>query len=76
MATVDVKIAFLKGISHKELGETTQEPEREVNFELSADAVTLLHQCKGFGDFGPSREVLHMTRPGTGCKDAPRCWSM
>ena len=76
LATVDVKKAFLKGISYDELGETTQEPKREVNFDLPPDAVAVLRQCKGYEDFDPTTEVLHMVRPGTGCKDAPRCFAI
>ena len=67
---------FLKGISYKELAETTNEPAREVNFELRADAADMLRQCPGFEDFDRHREVLHCTKPGTGCGDAPRCFSI
>ncbi len=30
----------------------------------------------GFEDSDPVREVLHCDKPGTGCTDAPRCFSM
>ena len=76
MATVDVKKAFLKGITYAELAELTNEPAREVNFELGADAARILRQCKGYHDFDPLTEVLHMNKPGTGCKDAPRCFAI
>ena len=76
LATVDVKQAFLKGITYDELARTTQEPAREVNFELPRDAVAVLRQCRGYENFDPTTEVLHMTRPGTGCKDAPRCFAI
>ena len=74
MAALDVKKAFLKGITYKQLAEQTQEPERNVNFELSQDAIEILRLVPGFEDFDPAREVLHCTKPGTGCVDAPRCF--
>ena len=55
LTTIDVKNAFLKGISYEELAATTNEPAREVNFELKADAVAVLRQLRGFEDFGPGR---------------------
>ena len=76
MAALDIRKAFLKGISYTELAATTNEPAREVNFELSADTVEILRQIKGFENFDPSTEVLHCTKPGTGCKDAPRCFAI
>ena len=76
ITAMDVKKAFLKGVTYKELSEATDEDEREVNFELSPDAVQILKQCPGYEDFDPTLEVLHMVKPGTGCKDAPRCWSI
>ena len=76
ITALDVKKAFLKGVSYEELAEATGEPERNVNFELSPDAVAILRQIPEFSDFDPATEVLHMTKPGTGCKDAPRCWSI
>ena len=76
LAAIDVKKAFLKGITYAELAATTNEPAREVNFELSPDAVAILRQCPGFENFDPTREVLHNTKPGTGCKDAPRCFGI
>ena len=69
MTTIDVKKAFLKGISYEELAKTTSEPAREVNFELGSDAVAILRQCPGFENYNPSEEVLHCTKPGTGCKE-------
>ena len=58
------------------MAEATQESERDVNFELSPDAVAILRRIAGFEDFDPAVEVLHMEKPGTGCKDAPRCWAL
>ena len=76
LTTLDVKKAFLKGVTYQELARATGEPERDVNFELSREAVAALRQCKGYEDFDGVHEVLHMTKPGTGCNDAPRCFSI
>ena len=76
VTTLDVKKAFLKGISYDELATMTGDQRREVNFELDAESVAVLKTCKGYEDFNPAREVLHMLKPGTGCKDAPRCFSI
>jgi hypothetical protein len=76
VTTLDVKKAFLKGISYDELSRVTGETRREVNFELDAESVAVLKTIPGYEDFNPAIEVLNMTKPGTGCKDAPRCFSM
>ena len=76
IVTLDVRKAFLKGVSYKQLAEATGEPERDVNFELDAQGLAALRQCKGFEDFDPQFEILHCDKPGTGCKDAPRAFSI
>ena len=76
MAALDIKKAFLKGISYQELAETTSERAREVNFELTGEAAAMLRLCPGYESFDPQREVLHCDKPGTGCGDAPRCFSI
>ena len=76
LSTIDVKKAFLKGITYAELAATTNEPSREVNFELKPDAVAILRKFPGYADYDPNTEVLHMLKPGTGCKDAPRCFAI
>ena len=72
LSTVDVKKAFLKGISYDELAEHMGQARREVDFELSEQAEAVLRTLPGYDDFDPRFEVLSMVRPGTGCKDAPR----
>lgn len=76
LTAIDVKQAFLKGFTYEELACTTNEPSREVIFELKAGAVAALRQLPGYEDFAPRLEVLHCTKPGTGCKDAPRCFAI
>jgi hypothetical protein len=76
LTAIDVKKAFLKGITYAELAATTKEPAREVNFELTHEVVAVLRTIPGFENFSANDEVLHCTKPGTGCKDAPRCFSI
>ena len=76
MWTVDVRKAFLKGISYEELAAATGEPLRVVNFELDPESVEILRMFPGFEDFDPTMEVLSNIRPGTGNVDAPRCFGM
>ena len=66
----------MKGVSYAELSRATNEPERQVCFELDGDAVEVLQTLPGYRDFDPDTEVLEMLKPGTGCKDAPRCWAI
>ena len=66
----------MKGICYKDLAAESGEPEREVCIELEAWVAEILRTFEGFEDFDPCIEVLVNTRPGTGCKDAPRCWSL
>ena len=76
ICTTDITKAFLQGVTYKELAEATGEPLREVNFVLPQYCITLLRQILGYEDFNPATEVLHCEKPGTGCNDAPRCFSL
>ena len=76
LGTTDISKAFLQGVTYKELAEATGEPLREVNFTLPSYAVALLKQIPGWEDFDPTTEVIHCEKPGTGCNDAPRCFSI
>ena len=76
LTTVDVRKAFLKGLTYEELAATTNEPKRDVNFDLDKDSVAMLRLIPGFESFDPVRETLHNDKPGTGFKDAPRCFSL
>ena len=68
--------SFLQGVTYKELAEATGEPLREVNFVLPVYCITLLRQIPGYENFYPAMEVLHCKKTGTGCNDAPRCFSL
>ena len=65
-----------RAVTYKELAEATGEPLREVNFVLPAYCIALLRQIPGYESFNPAAEVLHCEKPGTGCNDAPRCFSL
>ena len=76
MGTLDISVAFLKGVTYKELADMTGEPVREVDFYLPASCIPLLRLVPGFEDFDPQTEVLHCDKPGTGLADAPRAFSI
>ena len=42
MAAIDIRKAFLKGVSYDELARETGEPRRGVNFELTEEAAAVL----------------------------------
>ena len=76
LASTDIPKAFLQGISYAELARETGREERQVSFELSGQPIFCLRQLPGFSDFNPASEVLRCTKPGTGCKDAPRAFNL
>ena len=76
MCNTDISKAFLQGVTYKELAAATGEPLREVNFTLPAYANAFIRELPGWEDFDPATEVIHCDKPGTGCNDAPRCFSM
>ena len=74
--TTDISKAFLQGVTYEELAEATGEPLREVNFYLPSYCYEFLRKLPGWEDFDPKTEVIHCVKPGTGCNDAPRCFSL
>lgn len=76
LTAIDVKEAFVKGITCEEVARTTSEPSREVNSELKAEAMAALRQLPGCEDVGPRAKVLHCTKLGAGCKGATRCFAI
>ena len=76
LVTTDISKAFLQGVTYEELAATTGEPLREVNFDLPAYCIPILRQIPGWENFDPRTEVIHCDKPGTGCNDAPRCFSL
>ena len=76
MATTDISEAFLEGETYEELPAISGEPLRVVNFDLPAHSNAALRKCTDFEAFDLRTEVLHCVKPGTGCNDAPRCFSI
>ena len=58
-----MKKAFLKGVSYQELAESLGEEERDVDFDMSPDAVDTLRKIPEVADCDPSLEVRHMGKP-------------
>ena len=76
IASSDVPKAFLQGVSYEELSQATQRPIRDVSFELTGEGLECLRMLPEFRGFNPRTEVLHCLKPGTGCRDAPKCFSL
>ena len=76
LASSDVPKAFLQGVSYDELAQATNRPKRDVSFDLTGEALHCLRQMPEFKGFDPRHEVLHCLKPGTGCRDAPKCFSL
>ena len=56
LTTIDVKKAFLKGVTYEELAKQTGEPLREVNFDLDWESTNYLRQLPGFAGFNRTRK--------------------
>eukprot|EP00959_Pyramimonas_sp_CCMP1952_P413109 8656665-Pyramimonas_sp.AAC.1 len=69
-------MAFLEGITYRELAEATGEEERVVRFTLTPGPASLLRSLPGFEHQGASKRCLQCLKPGTGTKDAPRAFSL
>ena len=76
IASSDVPKAFLQGVSYEELAQETGRPLRDVSFELTGEGLRCLQALPEFKGFNPFKEVLHCLKPGTGCRDAPKCFSL
>eukprot|EP00959_Pyramimonas_sp_CCMP1952_P125731 2629287-Pyramimonas_sp.AAC.1 len=49
---------------------------RDVTFALPPGSAAVLRQVPGYESLGERAECLRCIEPGTGCKDAPRAFSM
>ena len=76
LASTDISKAFLQGVTYQELAKETNAPLRDVSFELCDRAASVLGRLSGMEGFDPQTEVLHCLKPGTGCRDAPRCFAI
>ena len=73
---VDINKAFLQGLTYAELCQLTGEDMREVQFTLPPESAELLRRLPGYESFDQRIEVLKCLKPGTGCVDAPRAFSL
>eukprot|EP00959_Pyramimonas_sp_CCMP1952_P080098 1674536-Pyramimonas_sp.AAC.1 len=76
IASLDISMAFLKGLTYQELAEATGETERVVCFTLPPGPATVLRTLPGFERYDDSKHWLQCLKPGTGTKDAPRAFSL
>ena len=74
--SLDINKTFLQGITHQELAEATGQDERVVHFTLPVGSAQILRLVPGFEEYDERFHVLKCLKPGTGCKDAPRAFSM
>ena len=47
-----------------------------MSFEVGGEGLACLQALPEFSRFNPGLEVLHCLKPGAGCRDAPRCFSL
>ena len=71
IASLDIAMAFLRGMSFDEIQEARGGTRREVHMELpkgraglEPSGSAILRQCKGFSDFNDATEVLDMLKGG------------
>ena len=76
LASTDISKAFLQGVTYEELARETKQTRRDVSFELCNRAAVALRKLPGMEGFDTQTEVLHCLKPGTGCRDAPRCFAI
>eukprot|EP00971_Amphidinium_carterae_P039991 785004-Amphidinium_carterae.4 len=76
LAGVDIRKAFLQGVTYAELAKETSSPMKEVNFEVPPGTVGILRTIEGYHDYDPKLEVLGLLKPGTGLRDAPRAFQV
>ena len=72
----DVPKAFLQGLTFQELETITGEPRKHIAFTLPTNTANLLRQVPQFRHFNERTHVLSCIKPGTGCRDAPRAFSL
>ena len=76
IASTDISKAFLQGVSYEEIAASTNRPVRDVSFEICPKTACVLKNLPGYQDFNINSEVLHCLKPGTGCRDAPKAFSI
>eukprot|EP00438_Fugacium_kawagutii_P035880 Skav204682 [mRNA] locus=scaffold1284:96116:106049:- [translate_table: standard] len=74
--SLDINKAFLQGVSYDELSKVTGQEERVVHFTLPPGSAQILRLIPGYEQYDERYHVLKCLKPGTGCKDAPRAFSL
>ena len=74
--SLDINKAFLQGVTYAEMSAATGEAKRVVHFTLPPGAAVFLRMLPGFQTYDERYHVLRCIKPGTGCKDAPRAFSI
>ena len=72
----DVPKAFLQGLTFDELEELTNEPKKSIAFTIPKGTAKHLRCVPGYEQFDENKHVLACLKPGTGCRDAPRAFSL
>ena len=82
IASLDIAMAFLRGMTFDEIQEIKGGPRREVSMQLprgrpglEPSGSALLRQCTGFESFDDATEVLEMLKGGFGLVDAPNLFT-
>eukprot|EP00959_Pyramimonas_sp_CCMP1952_P332236 6957018-Pyramimonas_sp.AAC.1 len=75
IASLDIDIAFLAGLTYQELAEATGEKERLVCFTLPPPSATVLRPLPRFEHHDESKHCLQRLKRGTGTEDAPGAFS-
>ena len=76
VVSADVPKAFSQGISYADLAAQTGEPLREFSFPVPPAMAADLRKIPGLETFDERKEVLRCTKPGTGLRDALKCFSL
>ena len=72
--SADISEAFLRRLTFEELQHENKGVLRQVEISLPPGGEHLIRTLPGYGDFCAEKEVLFLTNPGFGLKDAPRLW--
>jgi len=72
----DVPKAFLQGLTFDELEAETREPRKYIAFTIPKGTLKHLRCVPNFENFNEHQHVLSCLKPGTGCRDAPRAFSL
>ena len=81
LVSLDISVAFLKGMTFEEIQQVRGGPRREVSMQLPLarhglpSGAFLLRQLEGFESFSDATEVFEMLKGGFGLVDAPNLFT-